>query len=187
MERNWYIICTKTKQEKKVLAELAKKGIDCCCPFTNKEMKYGTKTTIEYQPVFSSYVFAFISATEIHAIKRKPSVVNLAHWQSKPVIMSEEEIEAIRLMGGSYINIKLEKSNVNIGEKVSYIVDSITSYSNEFVSIKPRRLKIVLPTLGYTMMAERAHANANADVPRKRFSLGSLFPKKLKLAYSPGL
>ena len=175
MQRNWYIICTKAKQENKVLARLTKKGIECYCPFTDREVKTGTITTIKYLPVFSSYVFAFISTTEIQAIRKIPYVINLAHWQSEPVIMRKEEIEAIKLMEGNYINIKLQKSTVSMVEEVAIVEDSIVNYSDTFVTIKPRGLKIVLPTLGYTIMAERSIANKKVVLPRKKFSFAGLF------------
>lgn len=177
MKRNWYIICTKAKQENKVLARLAKKKIECYCPFTNKLIKTGTQTSKEYLPVFSSYVFAFISTTEIQSIKRIPNVINLAHWQSEPVIMTKEEIAAIKLMEDSYINIKLEKSAVSMVAEVAFVVESTTSYSNNLASIKTQGLKIMLPTLGYTMIAERANTDtpANKKVVRKKFSFAGLF------------
>ena len=180
----------KAKQENKVLARLAKKGIECYCPFTNKEIKTGTITSTAYLPVFSSYVFAFISTTEIQGIKNIPNVINLAHWHSEPVMMTEGEIDAIKRIDGNYINIKLEKSRVSMVEEVSFAIDSITTYNKNYATIKSQAIKIVLPTLGYTLMAERANINANIVASKKKFSFSSLFSRKPKqeysLAYSTG-
>ena len=70
MERNWYIICTKTKQEKKVLAGLKKRGIECFCPYAEMEMKNGVSTTMAWQPLFPTYVFVLITTIQIPSIKK---------------------------------------------------------------------------------------------------------------------
>ena len=184
MTHNWYIICTKTNQEKKVLTKLTKQGIECYCPFADKAITTGTQTSIAYRPVFSSYVFAYISTKQIQRIKSMPNVINLAHWYSEPVIMTKEEIAAIRLIDGNYINIKLEKSRVSMVDEVSYVIDNVTSYHKSFVSIKSQSIKIVLPTLGYTLMAERAKTNLSITLTKKKFSFTSLFSKKPKQEFS---
>jgi transcription antitermination factor NusG len=174
MQRNWYIICTLAKQEKKVIGTLQKKGIECFCPFTKKEIKNGTRTSVEYLPVFNSYVFAFITAIEIATIKKIPNIISLAHWKSKPVMLQKEEIDAIRLMSENYENIQIEKNNLNIEHKVSYVTaTSSSSYSNNVVPLQPNALKVVLPNLGYTMLGERNLSNAMG--PNKKFSLSTLF------------
>ena len=184
MQRNWHIICTKAKQEKKVIAGLTKKGIECFSPFAEMEMKNGVSTTMAWQPLFPSYVFALIATTQMPAIKRIPAVINLAHWQSTPVVISKEEIDAIRMVANNYINIQLEKTTVNMGANMAYVVNSVTTYNDNFASIKPQALKVVLPTLGYNIMAERAETSFEVIVSRRKLSLGSLFSRKPKLAYA---
>ena len=184
MKHNWYIICTKTNQEKKVLTRLTRQGIECYCPFANKPITTGTQTAVAYMPVFSSYVFAYISTTQIQQIKSMSSVINLAHWYSEPVIMTQEEIAAIKLIDGNYINIKLEKSRVSMVDEVSYVIDNTTSYHKRFVSIKSQSIKIVLPTLGYTLMGERANTSANTVPTKKKFSLANLFFGKSRQEFS---
>ena len=75
-------------------------------------------------------------------------------------------------------------------EEVSYAIDSITTYSKNYVSIKSQAIKIVLPTLGYTLMAERGNINTNIAVAKRKFSFSNLFSRKPKqeysLAYSTG-
>jgi hypothetical protein len=88
------------------------------------------------------------------------------------------------MLAGNYINIRLEKANVNIGANMSYVVNSVTTYNNNFASIKPQALKIILPTLGYNIMAERAETNFEVILPRRKLSLGSLFSRSPKPAYA---
>jgi hypothetical protein len=187
MERNWYVLCTKTKQEKKATAVLTKKGIESFCPYTYTEKKYGTKSITEQQPLFNSFVFAFIAETEIKLVKQLPCITSLAYWKSTPVTVSKQEIDAIRLMASNYINIKLEKCSVSIGKQISYVEETVTGIGKNFISIKPRGLKINLPSLGYTIVAERQKIKTGTQqTVQRKFSLAGFFLRRQGPALSPG-
>ena len=175
MQRHWHIICTKEKQEKKVTAALAKKGVESYCPFTKKEIKNGTRTSMEYAPVFNSYVFAYISVIEIDAIKRIPNIISLAHWQSKPVVLNNDEVDTIRKISENYTNIQIEKSNLYMDDEFLYTPINSTAKVDNFTSGKSGSLKVVFPTLGYTMIADRNLTTSNTLLSTRKFSLASLF------------
>lgn len=173
MQRNWYIICTKEKQEKKVTAALAKKGVESYCPFTKKEIKNGNITRTEYVPVFDSYVFAFISVIEIDAIKQIPNIISLAHWQSKPVVLDNEEIDAIKMVSEKYTNIQIEESSLNMEQKVSFTTAKNTEVVSSKLAVHPGTLKVALPAIGYTMRARQAAEDT--FIQPSRFSISNFF------------
>lgn len=175
MQRNWYIICTKEKQEKKVTAALAKKGVESFCPFTKKEITNGTRTSLEYAPVFNSYVFAYISVIEIDAIKRIPNIISLAHWQSKPVVLHNEEVDAIKMMSENYSTIQIEKSSLIMEDEVLFVPKHNTTNTGNVILDQPGAFKVTLPTLGYTMIADRNLTTSNTLLSTRKFSLASLF------------
>jgi transcription antitermination factor NusG len=156
MQRNWYIICTKEKREKKVTAALAKKGIESYCPFTKKEIKNENITRTEYAPVFNSYIFAFISVIEIDAIKRIPNIISLAHWQSKPVVLDNEEIDAIKMVSENYTDIQIEKIALNMEQNISYTTGKYTDTISSKLPVQPVTLQVALPAMGYTMIGKQA-------------------------------
>lgn len=181
MERNWYVICTKQLQEKKVTALLSKKGIENYCPFTSIERKEASRTMTALQPLFSSYVFACITEAEIPAIKKIPYIINTVYWKSKPVIINLEEISAIKIMVDNYSKIILKKIAISTNEKVDIVEESVTGYSNNLLSIKHKGLSITLPSLGYQMIAHRESLQQVAT--EKKTSIGNLLAKRLYPAF----
>lgn len=179
MQRKWYVICTQQKMEKKVSASLFKKGIENFCPFISIEKNYGTQKVRDYQPLFNSYVFACLNTAEAENIKHIPFVINFAYWKCAPVTISSEEINAIKMMAANYINITLKKSTVRAGENVAYIEQNITTYKEYYMTIQPYALKVMLPSLGFVMIAEREKAKVTAENKgEKRFLLSNIFSKR---------
>lgn len=177
MKRNWYLICTKKLQEKKVIESLTKKGIENYCPYTNMEKSLSaSRKTTAHQPLFSSYVFVFISEDEITTVKKITDVVNMVYWKANPVIIDQDEIHAIRMMTGNYRSIKLEKTAVEIKEKVSIVEENTSSSNNQVLSIKHKGLTVTLPSLGYRMTAQRE--NMRNETPQEVVS-GSSFLRRL--------
>lgn len=177
MKRNWYLICTKKLQEKKVIESLTKKGIENYCPYTNMEKSLSASRKVTaHQPLFSSYVFVFISEDEITTVKKITDVVNMVYWKANPVIIDQDEIHAIRMMTGNYRSIKLEKTAVEIQEKVSIVEENTSSSNNQVLSIKHKGLTVTLPSLGYRMTAQRE--NMRNETPQEVVS-GSSFLRRL--------
>jgi hypothetical protein len=151
------------------------------------ENKIGAQISKTYQAIFPSYVFALISTNQIVGVKRIPAVINLSHWLSTPVIISKEEIDAIRMVANNYINIRLEKAPVKMGSNMSYVVNSVTIYNDNIASIKPQAIKIVLPSLGYNICAERGETSFELVESKSKFSFGSFFSRRPKLAYATNM
>lgn len=174
MQRNWYVICTKTKKEKKVVAVLNKKGIENFCPFTIKEVKNVSRTSRQYGPLFSSYVFVKIEASELNKLSKLPYVVNPLYWRSSPAVISADEINAIKMMEENYNSIALESTRVNTTEKVSIVERNITGISNNIVSIKHQGITVNLPTLGCSLTADRVKEKQAPAIVKKRTTLQAI-------------
>ena len=177
MKRNWLIISTKQKQEKKVVEFLTKKGIENFCPTVNVTRKLGSKSIVENQPLFTSFVFVSVNETEMQIVRNAPSVINMVYWLSKPIIITQEEINAIKMMAENYFNIKLEKTKVCINEKISLIEENITDFKNNVMSITHKGITVTIPSLGYKIIGNRE--KSNEITTQKNTVIKTLFPKLL--------
>ena len=153
MERNWYVLCTKHRREKKVSALLSKKGIENYCPLTKKERRSGSQKSIEITPLFGSYVFVFAAENEIPFLRRIPYVANMVYWKSKPAVVSSEEIDAIKLMEENYHDIEVHKTIVAPEKKMYVQKENITDFGGNLLSIQHKGLIITLPSIGYKISA----------------------------------
>src|SRR5665647_1355815 len=154
MQKNWYILYTKAKCEKKVAASLTKRKIENFSPVNRKEITEFRRKKTLVEPLFSSYVFVYIDESEINQVKQLNHVVNLVYWKGEPAIIQNEEIEEIKEFVTHHQNIRLERSGVNVNSLASVIDRPSYAVDGNVVMIKNKFIKVDLPSLGYRLVAE---------------------------------
>jgi transcription antitermination factor NusG len=154
MQKNWYIIYTKAKCEKKVSASLTKKKIENYCPLNGKPVKSSWRYKMHQEPLFTCYVFACIFDTETDQLKEVDGVISLVYWKGRPAVVQEEEITTMKLFTHDYQVIRLEKAPINLGGPVKLVDGPAYSIEGKVLTVKNKTVKVNLPSIGYTMVAE---------------------------------
>lgn len=95
-EKHWYAIYTKPRWEKKVDADLLRKGITSWCPIQKVERQWSDRKKIVEIPIFRSYVFIHVSEKERLDVITTEGVVNFIHYLGKPAVIRDEEIALIK-------------------------------------------------------------------------------------------
>jgi transcription antitermination factor NusG len=182
MKRNWYAVYTLPERERKVASLLTRRGIKNYLPLNKVVSTNANNKKTCKEALFGSHVFIYISEAEFGLVRKIPGTLNLLHWLSRPAIIQWEEIEAVKQLTATYHNIKLEKSMVNVNDAVRIVDDPVISFSENSASVKFNTLKIVLPSLGYTMIAERDKVITEAE--QKELVFAGFLPKKLNAFFS---
>jgi transcription antitermination factor NusG len=96
----------------------------------------------------------FVKTTDdeiINLSKNVTGIISLLYWKGKPATIKEEEINEIKEFTMNYHNIRLEKmraySKSDKKDDVSYVLDG------QVFMVKNRVMKVNLPSLGVTMVA----------------------------------
>ncbi len=158
MKQQWFVLCTQNNQEKKVMQQLSRKGLEHFCPFSIREEKVVSRTVKAYAPLFPNQVFVLTEPEQLTALTRLPGVVSVLYWKAQPAVISEDEINAIRMMTENYVTLQVEKAAVNPAEKIRIIEKSISGYNNQVLSIRHQGLSVQLPSLGRKLVASREQA-----------------------------
>ncbi|TKK70325.1 UpxY family transcription antiterminator [Ilyomonas limi] len=153
-EIKWYAVYTRPKWEKKVAHLLAKKGIEEYCPLNKVCRQWSDRKKMVQEPLFTSYVFIRVTEADHLKVKQTEGVLNLVHWLGKPAVIKEEEIEVIKHFLNDYQNVQLEKAEVNINDRVRIIDGPLLSIEGKVIAVMNHSVKVVLPSLGYTMTAK---------------------------------
>lgn len=158
MKKNWYILYTKIKCERKVSYLLTKRKINNYVPL-NKVFKETSNEMKMYklEPLFNSYVFVNITENELSQVKQTTDVINIVFWLSRPVVISDVEIFQLQSFLNDYDEIKLEKTQVSINNRFKDSSANLYSYleeQNHLNNINKARIKISLPALGYIISAD---------------------------------
>ncbi|HOZ76885.1 MAG TPA: UpxY family transcription antiterminator [Ferruginibacter sp.] len=155
MNRNWYAVYTKAQSETKVVALLSKKRIENFCPHKRMIVGNGMKRRMIYEPLFPSFVFVNITEIQMYEVRKTNDVINFVYWLGRPAIIKTEEIESIARFNGSYYNIQVEKSPVNAAGKVKFSSEpALVQQDRNTLNVNTTRVKLNLPSLGYTIYAE---------------------------------
>ncbi|HTD92637.1 MAG TPA: UpxY family transcription antiterminator [Chitinophagaceae bacterium] len=158
-KKQWYAVYTRPRWEKKVAETLAKKKVEVYCPLNKVHRQWADRKKAIMEPLFTSYVFVCITETELLSIKQTDGVVNFVFWLNKPAIIRPEEIDTIRKFLGEYDYVNIERTEINLQDKVRIINGPLMMWEGNVVEIRTSTVKITLPSLGYTLVAEIRKGN----------------------------
>ena len=158
-KQQWFALYTRSKWEKKVSETLAKKKLEVYCPVTKAPRQWYDRKKVATEPLFSSYVFVYASPAEQAKIKDIDGVVNFVHWLNQPAVIRQEEIDMIKRFLNEYDHVTLERTSVNLNDRVRIINGPLMMWEGNVVEIKTNTIKLALPSLGYTLVAEIRREN----------------------------
>jgi transcription antitermination factor NusG len=119
-----------------------------------KRIKWSDRRKVVFEPLFTTYVFVKASESEMTALRQTDGVVSLVYWLNKPAVIPEKEIEAIRVFLQEHYNVSVQKTTININDRVRITGGPLVAHEGQIMSVKRRTVKVSLPTLGYMMNAE---------------------------------
>ncbi len=156
---NWYAIYTRPQCEKKVTERLKKRKIENYCPLAKDYRQWSDIRKAVYMPLFPSYVFLRLNADQVSSVKNIEGVINIIYWLGKPAVIRDIEIEMIKRFLKEHSNVYLEKATVNIRDIVKIINGPFMEKDGNVIAINSNKVKLILPTLGYSIMADVVKEN----------------------------
>lgn len=164
MQKNWYIIYTRSKTENKVSALLTRKKIENYVPLNSRAVPHSRKAKIQKEPLFQSYIFVNISDDKIPLITSLRGVINFVYWKKCLVKVENEDIMLIKEFTKNYMNIKVQKIEVNISS-LAKIIDGTRRYFNgSILTIKNTIAKVDFPAIGFSIFAEIVATTPGVEV-----------------------
>jgi len=157
--RKWYVVHTHPGYEKKLSEILNRRRIEGYCPFNTLTRPGNENRKPLLEPLFSSYVFARTYEHKADELKKINGVINLVHWLGRPAVVNHPEILALKKFLGEHLRVRLEKTEVNVDGEVTICEDSYTATGKYRPISKNKHLKLLLPSMGYLIVAELKTAN----------------------------
>jgi transcription termination/antitermination protein NusG len=152
MEKKWYAVTAKPGCELKAAAQLRRKKIDSFCPLNNLN-NTGIIKRWNAPPLFPSIIFVNISTSEIPVVRKTSDVVNFLFWLGAPAIISDEEIKTLKRFTTDYSDLRIEKIPVDQFAPLQEPKTPFTTIQDANGAYKQTLVKIILPSLGYSVMA----------------------------------
>lgn len=118
--KNWYVLYTRPRTEKKIAESFAKQGIEHYLPLIKELKQWSDRKKWVEEPVFKSYIFVHIHfTTEYLTILKTPFVGGFVSFSNQASIVPTNEIETIKtLIQHGEIKVTDKIPDFNIGDLV---------------------------------------------------------------------
>lgn len=126
-KRNWLVIRTRPRWEMKVYNQIVEKKIDTFLPLITTIKQWSDRKKKIQIPMFNSYLFVNVTPEErILAIKETVGAMNYIYYNKRPAVVSNLEIESIKLSLVTPEKVKIESNLVTKGDYVKVISGPFT-------------------------------------------------------------
>jgi transcription antitermination factor NusG len=149
--KNWFVVYTKPRQEKKVANELKKIGIESYCPTKLVERQWSDRKKKIEVPLFTSYCFVNLEEKERNKVFQVAGVIRYLLWLKKPAIVRDEEINEIKRWLNDYDHNLIETRVFQNNDRL--IIKSGMFIDNKAIVLKQNgnQLILQLENLGYNL------------------------------------
>src|SRR5262245_30637693 len=133
----WFAVQAKTTHEKRVATLFDQKGYEWFLPLYQARRRWSDRVKLVELPLFPGYVFCKFVMGERMSILTTPSVLGIAGIGLAPLPVDEVEIDAIRRVVGSGLELKPEPF-LEIGRRVRINGGSLEGLEGMIESIRRR-------------------------------------------------
>jgi transcription antitermination factor NusG len=155
--RNWYVIYTKPRHEKKAAEMLNSMGIEAYCPQKTQIKQWSDRKKIVEIPLFNSYLFVNISESNRATVFSVPNVVRYIYWCGAPAIVRNQEIEEIKRWLNDFDHNELEVNVYKADQKVRILSGGFINHEAKIVKQKGKYLVMTLEGLGLVLRVKLDH------------------------------
>ena len=149
----WFAVYTNPRAEKKIYAELVKKGITAYLPLLRTLKLWSDRKKWVEEPLFKSYLFVHISDKMYYDVLNTPGVVRYVAFEGKAVPVPEQQIEAIRYYLSSE-DLPMEVSTeLAPGQVVEVLKGPMRGLRGDLVEIAGRhKVKVEISAIGQSIL-----------------------------------
>lgn len=164
-EKNWMVLYTRSRWEKKVDQLLRDQNFNSFCPLVKTNRQWVDRNKVVEVPLFRSYLFVQANHQEQSRIMQTSGVVNFISHCGKPATINDAEIERIKLIVKQYTDIEaISLENINIGDSVKVINGPLLNHKGEIAQVQGRSVVMVIDNINCALTVkinrkELSHSN----------------------------
>lgn len=153
--KKWFVLYTKPRWEKKVLASLLKAGIEAYCPLNKIRRKWSDRMKIIEEPLFKSYVFVKVDDGEMSQVRYVDGVLNYVYWNGKPAIVREQEIIDVKKFMSEYEDVEVSSIELKPADAVVLNTGVMMGATGRVVRIMgSNSVEVRIDSLGFILTAK---------------------------------
>lgn len=138
----WFVIYTKSRNEKLVASELRKRGIEVYCPIRKVARKWSDRVKIVEEPFFRCYCFVNLEEKERHLVFGVPGVVRYLFWLNQPAVVRQNEIDIIKNLLNDFDHESIKVVDLSVSDTI--VIDSGVFSSQEAIILSKQGKNIIV-------------------------------------------
>jgi transcription antitermination factor NusG len=156
----WYVIYTRTNQEKRIYENLKNEKIECFLPLRKILRQWSDRKKWIEEPLFKSYIFVNVSNKEFFNVLCIPGVIGYVCFEGKAYPVPEQQIVNIeKFVSQQEKEIVLTRERIKTGAQAEILTGPLQGVRGEIIKINNKsRILIRIESLGYCL-----HANVSQD------------------------
>ena len=151
----WFVIYTKSRNEKKVAVLLQKNGVETFCPLVKLKKNWSDRKKIVETPLFNSYVFVNLSEKDRNVVFNVPGVIRYVFWLNKPAIVRDYEIESLKAMLSETMD-SFSIENYQIGDTIKISEGVFKGVEGVIEEQTNTKLHLILENVGIKITLQRS-------------------------------
>ena len=151
----WFVIYTKSRNEKKVAELLQKNGVEVFCPLVKLKKNWSDRKKIVETPLFNSYVFVNLSEKDRNVVFNVPGVIRYVFWLNKPAIVRDYEIESLKAMLSETMD-SFSIENYQIGDTIKISEGAFKGVEGVIEKQTNTKLHLILENVGIKITLQRS-------------------------------
>lgn len=151
-QKNWYVVYTRPRWEKKVASLLEERQIEHYCPLNTVVKQWSDRKKKVEEPLFKGYVFVCVDDARKWDVTQVPGIINYVHWLGKPAVVHEEEIHTIRKFLKEFDQVTVEKCPA-VNDTVVITRGVMMQYKGIVLEVTGKKAKVFINSLGLVITA----------------------------------
>ena len=98
----WYVFYTKSRSEKKALAELTLQGYHAFVPIVKTIKQWSDRKKKVLEPLLPGFIFVKLEENQIREVLKHPLIVTCLKIKNIPGIVSDKEMEQMKLVANNW-------------------------------------------------------------------------------------
>ena len=133
-QKQWHVIYTRSRAEKKVQVELSIKAIENFLPMQKRLRQWKDRKKWVEMPLMSGYCFVNITRKEYDMVLQTNNVVGYVRFEGKAAVIPEKQMDSLKQMLKQYdFEVNVTSENFAPGKKVEVIEGPMIGLRGELV------------------------------------------------------
>ena len=149
----WYPVYTHPRAEKKAHEALVNKGIETYLPLRRQLKQWSDRKKWIDEPFIKSYLFVHITEHQQAEVLMTRGITRFIYFGGKITAMPDRQIEDLRLLMTSAIELEITEENLLPGEKVILKAGPLKGMTGEIITYRTQKqLVLRLENLGCSII-----------------------------------